>query len=107
MTPRERLIKTLNHQTPDQLCVDLGAGGQTGIGATALHHLNQALLHGYNEKVKIIEPYQMLGEVEEPLRKKLQLDVVGVPGPSTLFGFRNENWFPAISTIPEMKTVHF
>jgi uroporphyrinogen-III decarboxylase len=94
MTPRERLIKTLNHQTPDQLCVDLGAGGQTGIGATALHHLNQALLHGYNEKVKIIEPYQMLGEVEEPLRKKLHLDVVGVPGPSTLFGFRNENWKP-------------
>ena len=38
----------------------------------------------------------MLGEVEEPLRKKLQLDVVGIPGPSTLFGFRNENWKPFI-----------
>jgi len=94
MTPRERLIKTLNHETPDRLCVDLGAGGQTGIGATALHHLNQTLLTGYNKKVKIIEPYQMLGEVEEPLRRKLQLDIVGVPGPSTLFGFRNENWKP-------------
>jgi len=94
MTPRERLIKTLRHETPDQLCVDLGAGGQTGIGATALHYLNQTLLPGYKEKVKIIEPYQMLGEVEEPLRRKLQLDVVGVPGPNTLFGFRNENWKP-------------
>ena len=96
ITPRERLIKTLNHETPDRLCVDLGAGGQTGIGATALHHLNQAVLPGNNEIVKIIEPYQMLGEVEEPLRKKLQLDVVGIPGPSTLFGFRNENWKPFI-----------
>ena len=94
MTPRERLIKTLNHETPDRLCVDMGAGGQTGIGATALHHLNRALLPEYQEKVKIIEPYQMLGEVEEPLRKKLQLDVVGVPGPTTLFGFRNQNWKP-------------
>ena len=74
MTPRERLIKTLNHETPDRLCVDMGAGGQTGIGATALHHLNRALLPEYQEKVKIIEPYQMLGEVEEPLRKKLQLE---------------------------------
>ena len=86
MTPRERLIKALNHQTPDRLCVDLGAGGQTGIGATALHHLNQTLLTGYNKKVKIIEPHQMQGEVKEPLRRELQLDVVGVPGPSTLFG---------------------
>lgn len=94
MTPRERLICTLNHEVPDRLCVDLGAGGQTGIGATALHHLNCALLPNYNQKVKIIEPYQMLGEVNEPLRRKLHLDVVGVPGPSTLFGFRNENWKP-------------
>jgi uroporphyrinogen-III decarboxylase len=92
MKSRERLIKTLNHETPDRLCVDLGAGGQTGIGATALQNLNQALLPNYQQKVKIIEPYQMLGEVDEPLRKELQLDVVGVPGPSTLFGFRNENW---------------
>ena len=94
MTPRERLICTLNHKSPDRLCVDMGAGGQTGIGAIALHHLNQAILPRYKEKVKIIEPYQMLGEVEEQLREKLQLDVVGVPGPKTLFGFRNENWKP-------------
>lgn len=94
MTPRERLIKTLNHETPDRLCVDLGAGGQTGIGAVALHHLNQALMPGYHEKVKIIEPYQMLGGVEEPLRQKLQLDVVGIHGLSTLFGIKNENWKP-------------
>lgn len=94
MTPRERLICTLNHESPDRLCVDLGAGGQTGIGATALHHLNQALLPVYKKRVKVIEPYQMLGEVEEQLREKLQLDVVGVPGPNTLFGFRNENWKP-------------
>jgi hypothetical protein len=94
MTPRERLIKTLNHESPDRLCVDMGAGGQTGIGAVALHHLNQILLPGYNEKVKIIEPYQMLGGVEEPLRKRLSLDVVGIHGLSTLFGVKTENWKP-------------
>ncbi len=94
MNARERLLKTLNHQTPDRLCVDIGAGGQTGIGAIALNNLNKVLLPNYNEKVKIIEPFQMLGEVEEPLRKILELDVVGVSTPSTMFGFRNENWKP-------------
>jgi uroporphyrinogen-III decarboxylase len=94
MTPRERLICTLNHKSPDRLCVDMGAGGQTGIGAIALHNLTQALFPGSKQKIKINEPYQMLGEVEEPLRKKLNLDIVGVPGPSTMFGFRNVNWKP-------------
>ena len=92
MTSRERLIKTLNHETPDRLVVDLGAGGQTGIGAVALHKLNQRLLDDRAPVVKIEEPYQMLGEVDELLREKLHLDIVPVNGPGTLFGFRNENW---------------
>jgi len=29
MTSRERLITTLNHQEPDRLCVDFGAGLQS------------------------------------------------------------------------------
>jgi hypothetical protein len=36
----ERLIKILNHETADSLCVDMGVGGQTGNGATALHLLS-------------------------------------------------------------------
>jgi hypothetical protein len=99
MTSRERLIKTLNHETPDRLVVDLGAGGQTGIGAVALHRLNQRLLGKNAPLVKISEPYQMLGEVDELLRRKLHLDVAPVNGPGTLFGFRNENWKPI--TLPD------
>lgn len=38
MIPRHRLIKTLNHETPDHICVDFGAGGQTGIGAIEYEH---------------------------------------------------------------------
>lgn len=33
MTPRQQLIKTLNHETPDHICVDFGAGGLTGIAS--------------------------------------------------------------------------
>lgn len=94
MTPRQRLIATLNHETPDRLCVDFGAGGQTGMGICAVHRLRQAILGDMAWRVKAIEPYQMLGEIDEALREALHLDVVGVPSPSTMFGFPCDNWKP-------------
>jgi hypothetical protein len=94
MNSRQRLIATLKHQTPDRLCVDFGAGFQTGMGAGAVHRLRRALLGQPDFRVKIIEPYQMLGEIDEYLRRALELDVVGIHGSSTMFGFRNEGWKP-------------
>jgi hypothetical protein len=95
MTRRERLNATLNHKEPDKLCVDVGAGGQTGMGAGAVYRLRQAML-GYDPsyRVKIVEPYQMLGEIDEELRRVLDLDVVGINPPNTMFGFPCENWKP-------------
>jgi hypothetical protein len=94
MTSRERLAATLNHQEPDRLCVDFGAGFQTGMGVGAVHRLRQALFGASDHRVKVIESYQMLGEIDEELRQALGLDVVGVHGPGTMFGFRNEGWKP-------------
>jgi uroporphyrinogen-III decarboxylase len=94
MTSRERLIATLNHQPTDRLCVDFGAGFQTGMGAGAVHRLRRALLGQPEFRVKVIESYQMLGEIDGELREALGLDVVGVHGPGTMFGFKNEGWKP-------------
>jgi hypothetical protein len=94
MTSRERLAATLNHQEPDRLCVDFGAGFQTGIGAGAVRRLREALLGQSSHRVKVIEPYQMLGEIDEELRRVLGLDVVGVHGSGTMFGFKSEGWKP-------------
>ncbi len=94
MNSRERLIKTLHHQEPDRLVVDIGAGGQTGMGACAVANLRKALFGNTGYRVKVTEPYQMLGEVDEELRKMLQLDVVGIHPPKNMFGFSNENWKP-------------
>lgn len=88
MNSRERLQATLNHQPVDRLCVDFGAGYQTGICAESLYRLRQAVLgEDPDFRVKITEPYQMLGEIDEPLRRALRLDAVGVHGPGTMFGF--------------------
>ena len=42
--------------------------------------------------VKVVEPYQMLGEIAPDLMDALGVDVVSVGGPRTMFGFMNENW---------------
>ena len=95
MNSRQRLQATLNHRPADRLCVDFGAGFQTGMGVAAVHRLRQALLGDHGHLVKVIEPYQMLGEFDESLRDALHLDVVGVHGPGTMFGFRtDEGWKP-------------
>jgi uroporphyrinogen-III decarboxylase len=98
MNSRERLDATINHQTPDRLCVDFGAGGQTGIGVVAVHKLRQKLFGESDFKVKVIEPYQMLGEVDMELIRSLELDVAGVPAPATMFGFRCQDWKPFTMT---------
>ena len=93
MNSRERLDAVLHHRPADRLCVDFGAGGQTGMGAGAVWRLRKALF-GDDSPVKITEPYQMLGEVDEQMRQALGLDVVGIHPRCTMFGFPNEGWKP-------------
>lgn len=93
-TSRERLIKTLNHCQPDKLCVDFGAGGQTGMGAGAVFRLHKELIGDPGYRVKISEPFQMLGEIDEKLRRALNLDVAGIYPPVNMFGFKDEGWKP-------------
>lgn len=85
---RERLKKTLNHEEPEQVVVDMGATAISGIHANALAGLRDAL--GLpKHTVKICEPLQLLGAVEEDLRQKLHLDVVDVSSNYNMFGFSN------------------
>lgn len=94
MTSRERLIQTINHKEPERLVVDIGAGGQTGMGVCAVHNLRNKLFENTGFRVKVSEPYQMLGEIDEDMRHKLRLDVVGIHPPKNMFGFKNEQWKP-------------
>lgn len=95
MTSRERVRLALDHKEPDHVPLDLGASAVTGMHVSMVYRLRQALGVGKpGAPVKVIEPYQMLGEVELDLMEALGVDVAGLPGPSTLFGFKNENWKP-------------
>lgn len=93
MTSRERFIKTLNHEEPDKVVVDLGSTSITGINANALDKLRKAL-NLEERKIKIHEPLQLLGMVEEDVREALHIDVVDITNNYTMFGFENKNWKP-------------
>jgi hypothetical protein len=99
MTPRERLDAAINHQPVDHLCVDFGAGGQTGIGVCAVHRLRQALTGDNKWRVKVNEPYQVLGQIDDTLRRILGLDVVGVDPPKNMFGFENRDFKPFVMPV--------
>ena len=92
-TPRERLEKTINHQDPGKVVVDMGATSITGINANALAALRDAL--GLEKRpVKIHEPFQLLGLVEEDLQEALGLCIAEVSNKFTIFGYENKNWKP-------------
>jgi len=94
MISRSRLKCTLNHEEPDRVCVDFGSTGQSGIAASVVYRLRKKLINEDGYRVKISEPYQMLGEVDDKLREVLGLDVVGLLPPESMFGFENTGWKP-------------
>ena len=88
MNSRENLQKTLSHQQPDRLVVDFGGTAVTGIHCQAVRNLR----HHFGLKelpVKVVEPFQMLGEVDDELIEKLGTDLVGAYGINNMFGFAN------------------
>ena len=95
MTSRERVIQALNYQKPDRVPLDLGGCGQTGMHVDTLYKLRQALgLDEPGTPVKVIEPYQMLGEIKMDLIEKLGVDIVSLSPLGTMFGFKNVGWKP-------------
>ncbi len=95
MTSRERVLATLAHQEPDRVPVDLGGSAVTGMHVSVVYGLRQALgLDAPGTPVKVVEPYQMLGEIAPDLMEALGIDVVGLGSPRTMFGFENTGWKP-------------
>ena len=88
MTSRERIQATCAHRQPDRLAVDFGGGFQTGIHVNMVYQLRQALgLDRPGTPVRVVEIYQMLGEIAPDLQDALGIDTVSLCGTGTMFGF--------------------
>jgi len=95
MTGRERMLAAMDYQPTDRVPVDLGGTLCSGAHVSVIAKLRRALdLDRHDEPVKVIDPYQMLGEVGSDLREALGIDVVNLPGPKNLFGFADTDWKP-------------
>ncbi|MBI3948548.1 MAG: methyltransferase [Armatimonadetes bacterium] len=92
MTSRARVAKAINHEEPDRLPLDLGGSPVSGVQVSVVVALRQAL--GLPGPVKVVEPFQMLGEVDDDLRRALGVDTIGLGGRRTFFGFENRDWKP-------------
>jgi len=93
MTSKERTIRALNHTEPDRVPVDFGGTAVTGMHVAIVAALRDH--YGLAKRpVKVHDPYQMLGLIEDDLKRALGLDVEGVYAAETLFGSRNEAWKP-------------
>ena len=91
MTPRERIAAACAHEEPDRLPVDFGGGFQTGMHVSIVYGLRQALgLDSPGTPVKVVEVYQMLGEIATDLGDALGVDTVCLSGTGTMFGFGQE-----------------
>ena len=95
MNSRERVRLALAHREPDRVPLDLAGSPVSGMHACSVYLLRQALqLDPPGTPVKVVEPYQLLGEIKPDLAEALGVDVVALGMPTTMFGFRNEGWRP-------------
>ena len=88
MNSKQQFSKTINHKQPDRIVIDLGATAVTGIHVRAISLLRRHF--GLQRKpIRVIEPFQMLGEVGWELIDSIGIDVIGAWGKDNMFGFNN------------------
>ncbi len=91
MTPRERVLAALRHEQSDGVPIDFGGSAVTGVHASCVAALRNH--YGLEKRpVRVHEPYQMLGMIDEDLKSAMGIDVEGAYPYKTLFGFANEGW---------------
>ncbi len=87
-TSKQQFDLTVNHIQPDRLVVDFGSTSVTGIHVLAIQKLRE--YYGLEQKlVKVVDPYQMLGEVDDELIEIMGVDTVAAKGKNNGLGFHN------------------
>ncbi len=97
MNSRERFCLTVNHKQPDRVVVDFGSTAVTGIHVLAVEKLRD--YYGLEPRpVRVIEPYQMLGLIDDDLIGAMGIDVVGAWGMNNMFGIYNHEPMKELTT---------
>ncbi len=90
---RKRVLDAINHRVPDRVPMDFGGSATTGIHVSCVAALRDH--YGLEKRlVKVCEPFQMLGLVEDDLKEAIGVDVAPLMGRTNMFGFENRGWKP-------------
>ena len=88
---RQLVLDAMAHRQPSRVPMDFGATAVTGVHVSCVAALRE--YYGLEKRlVKVHEPYQMLGLIEDDLQQAMEIDTQGLYRRDTMFGFRNENW---------------
>ncbi len=91
MMDHAAVIAALEHHNTGRVPVDFGATPVTGLHVSCVAALREHYALE-RHRVKAVEPYQMLGEIEDDLKEAIGADFEGVAPHGTMFGFANEDW---------------
>jgi hypothetical protein len=97
MNSLERFKLTVSHRQPDRMVVDFGSTSVTGIHVRSIENLRNYYGLPYRP-VKVTDPLQMIGEVDDELADILGSDVTGARGRKSSFGFYNHGPFKEFTT---------
>ncbi len=90
MTGKEKIRNSLNHQT-GKMSVDFGSTDVSGMHISIVEKLRKH--YGLeNKTIKVIETYQMLGEIDDNLKQAIGSDTHGILSWKNMFGVENTNW---------------
>ena len=77
MNSRKLVLQSIEHKLPKRIPVDFGSTSVTGIHVKCVNDLLE--YYGIKkEPVKVVEPYQMLGEINDELADIIGIDTIGV-----------------------------
>lgn len=88
MTSRERVLAAIAHREPDQVPVDLGSTGSSGISAIAYSRLRE-LLGIERGHVDVYDVVQEVAQPEDWALDRFGVDVVDL---GRVFNLRDEDW---------------
>jgi hypothetical protein len=90
---RKRVLDAISHRSPDGAPMDFGGSATTGVHVSCVAKLRD--YYGLEKRlVKVCEPFQMLGLIEDDLKEAIGVDVAPLTGRGTFFGFDNRDWRP-------------
>jgi len=98
LTPRERVLLTLQHEEPDSVPLDFGGMHATGIHADAYHKLRE-FLGMPSCKIRILNVWMQLAVIEDEIRDRFGVDTTPVELLRPAFGLSIAHWKPY--TLPD------